>query len=49
MLSGEMFKMENVTDYYHMLGIFTVLIGFISGFERKTFISTALTELLSGR
>lgn len=49
MLSGEMFKMENVMDYYHVLGIFTVLIVFISGFERKTFTSTALTELLSGR
>lgn len=45
----DMFKMEDVVDYCHVLGIYSVLMFFISGFEHNTFIPTAVTELLSGR
>lgn len=45
----DMFKMEDVVDYCHVLGIYSILMVFISGFEHNTFIPTAVTELLSGK
>jgi len=39
-----MFKMENVMDCYHMLGIYTVLMVFISGFVHKIFLFPPLLQ-----